>query len=83
MKIKNTTAVRIMIYEIRESNPALVKFVVTPIIVHDILLLLQIKGYTAMIKSYGYEFVLAILKMFEEVENYEECKIILDAANGH
>lgn len=77
------TAVRIMIYEIREQNPASVRFVVTPGDVKTILLYLKTKKYDTIMYLYGHPFLLEILKTFEKYENYEECNEIVKQINAH
>jgi len=77
------TAVRIMIYEIRERNPSAVKFTVTPGDVKTILLYLKTRKYDTIMYLYGHPFLLEILKMFEENENYEECSEIVKQIKEH
>jgi len=81
--INDETAVRIMIYEIRDKNPGLVPFVVTPELVKSMLFYLQTRKYDTIMYIYGYKFLLAIMHMFEEAENYEECQEILNQIEYH
>jgi len=81
--INEITAVRIMIYEIRERNPDAVKFVVTPTEVKTILFFLKIKKYDTLMYLYGHQFLIEIMKTFEAVENYEECVEIVKQIQAH
>ena len=77
------TMVRIMIYEIRESNPDAVKFVVKQQDVKRILFYLKIRKYDTLMYLYGHPFLLGILKMFEKYENYEQCEEIVKQIKAH
>ena len=76
IKINSTTAVRIMCYDIFERNPEIKGFIVTPDIVNSLLFCLEARKYDTIMYTFGYKFLLEILKMFEEVENFEECNEI-------
>ena len=81
--ITEELAVRIMVYEIREKNPAAVGFVVTPGDIKTILLYLKSKKYDTIMYLYGHPFLLEILKQFEAVENYEVCEEIVKQITAH
>lgn len=77
------TAVRIMVYEIRERNPDAVQFVPRTSDIKSILLCLSTKKYSTIMYMYGYTFLLEILKLYEEYENYEECGEIIKQIEDH
>lgn len=79
--ISEELAVRIMVYEIRDKNPESVRFTVNQSAVKSILFCLKIKAYTTLIYSFGIGFVLELLDLCEEVENYEECAEIMKQVN--
>ncbi len=58
----------------------------TPLQKGDIKLIdfyVNIHGFTTLMSAYGYRFVLAMLKYFESVEDYEVCKIIINQIHLH
>lgn len=77
------TAVRIMIYEIRERNPSAVRFIPKTADVKSILLFLKTKKYDTIMYLYGHKFLLEIMNMYEECENYEECAEIKRQIERH
>jgi hypothetical protein len=77
------TLVRIMIYEIRERNPKAVGFVPTTQDVKSILFHLKTKRYSTIMYLYGTEFLLEILNMCEENENFEDCAEIVKQIKKH
>jgi transcription elongation factor GreA-like protein len=81
--MNDETFIRIMIYEIRERNPEVVKFVPTTQDVKSILLCMQTRKYDTIMYMYGYKFLLEILKLYEESENYEECLQIVEQIKKH
>ena len=83
MKITELTAIRIMIYEIRESNPNAVRFVVTPRDVSTVLLYMKTQKYDTLMYLYGHPFLLEIMRIFESAENYEECAEIVKQIEAH
>lgn len=44
---------------------------------------INIHGFTTLMSAYGYRFLLAVLKYFEFIEDYEVCKIIINQINIH
>lgn len=72
-----------MIYEIRERNPEAVKFVPRTSDVKCILLHLKTKKYDTIMYLYGHKFLLEILAMYEEHENYEDCSEIVKQIKAH
>jgi hypothetical protein len=81
--ITGETAVRIMIYEIREKNPEAVKFTPKTSDVKSILLYLKTKKYDTIMYLYGYKFLLEILEMYEMHENFEQCAEIIKQIKAH
>jgi hypothetical protein len=81
--INGETAVRIMIYEIREKNPDAVKFVPKTNDVKSILLYLKTRKYDTIMYLYGHKFLLEILEMYETHENFEECAEIVKQIKAH
>lgn len=81
--VNEETAVRIMVYNIRDLNPDAVKFVPTPNDIKSILLYLKTRSYSTLMYVYGHKFLLEILNVFEEHENYEECANITAQINNH
>lgn len=79
--VNERTIVRIMLYEIRERNPDSIKFIIKDRVVTMILLCLKTRRYDSIIHLYGKNFLLEILKMFEENENFEECVHIINQIN--
>ena len=76
-------AVRIMIYEIRERNSNAVRFIPKTHDVKTILLLLHTKKYDTIMYLYSHAFLLEIMNMYEECENYEECDEIKKQIERH
>lgn len=81
--INSESAIRLMVYEIRERNPDAVKFVPKTRDIKTILLNMQTRKYDTIMYLYGHKFLLEILKMFEENENYEECDHIVKQIKSH
>jgi hypothetical protein len=83
LKVNEETVIRLMIYEIREKNPDSVKFVPTPGDVKSILLYMKTRNYNTIMYIYGHRFLLEILNMFEDHENFEECEEIVKQIKTH
>lgn len=83
VKVTDEQIVRILIYEIRDRYPDVVNFIVTPQDVKSILLYLITKKYDTIMYLYGYKFLIGILKMYEEYENFEECAEIIKQIKEH
>jgi len=81
--MKDETLIRIMVYEIREKHPDAVRFNPTPKDIKSILLYMQTRKYDKIMYMYGYKFLLKILELFEDVENYEECFQIVEQIRKH
>jgi len=77
--IPEKTAVRIMIYEVRDRRPEAVKFIVDDSAVTELLEYLKSRDYRDIIRVFGHEFTAGVMRLFEEYENYEECRHIKDA----
>lgn len=77
------TLTRILIYNIRETNPDAVKFVVNESTVKSLLFALKIQSYDTILYSYGHLFLLELLKKFEELEKYEDCHLIITTILEH
>lgn len=70
-----------MIYEIRDRKPELVRFVVDEWVVTSIHSYMETRRYELLMCCYGHQFLLEIMKMFEDAENYEECDEIVRQIN--
>lgn len=81
--INSETAVRLLIYEIRERNPDAVKFAPKTQDIRTILLLLSTKRYSSIMYLYGRQFLFEVLKLYEEFENFEQCQEILSQVRTH
>jgi hypothetical protein len=75
------TMTRILVYNIRDSNPDAVKFVVNESAINSILLYLKCKKYTTLLLCFGHLFLLELLYKYEELELYEDCQLIVNAIN--
>lgn len=73
------TLTRILIYELRDRNKDSVRFVVNDSAVNSLLLYLKTKSFDTILYVYGYLFIMELLKYFEELENYEDCQLIINA----
>jgi uncharacterized protein YukJ len=76
VKLTEETVVRIMVYEIRERNPSAVSFIPDTNSIKMITSYLQERRFDKITYSFGMNFVMEILKLCEEGENYEMCTII-------
>lgn len=81
--INEETAVRLMVYEIRDRNPEAVKFVPKTTDIKSILLHMKTRKYDTLMYLYGYKFLLEVLNLFEKNENYEECSHIVKQIERH
>jgi hypothetical protein len=73
-KIKNSeTLTRILLYEIRERNPNAIRFVISPSVVKTVLLHIVLKNFDTLMYIYGHQFLIELLKVYEEFEVYENC----------
>lgn len=77
------TMTRILCYEIRERHREAVGFVVDDYVVKNLSFYLKIKRYDTIMYHFGYKFLLGILELFEEAQNYEECNEIIKKINEH
>ena len=71
-----SSIIRILCYEIRERHKEAVDFVVNEYVVKNLSFYLKIKRYDSIMYHLGHKFLLGILELFEEAENYEECQEI-------
>jgi len=78
-----STMTRIMCYEIRERHKEAVDFVVNEYVVKNLSFYLKIKRYDSIMYNFGHKFLLGILELFEEAENYEECEEIIKHIKEH
>ena len=77
------TLVRILVYEIRLRNPKAVKFIVNTSTVKSILLHLKTQKFDVLMYLYGHPFVIELLKILEEYEEYEMCAEIKRQIEEH
>lgn len=72
------TMTRLMIYEIRERNPRAVGFRVDQKAVQMVAFNLKLHRYKSIIALFGKDFLLEVMKMYEEAERYEDCQKMID-----
>jgi hypothetical protein len=75
--------IQIMVLEIKCRMPDAVRFVPTPQDLERIHLYLAGRQFDLIMLFYGYKFLLGIMELFEETENYEMCAEIKRQIEEH
>ena len=83
MELSHRSLTQIMVLEIRLRHPDAVDFVPDAHAIDSIHFHMVAKKYDTIMYLFGYKFLLGILEMFEECENYEVCSEIKRQIEAH